>query len=55
MALSAKYTKPLQIVATPKMREDVEEIAEREERSLADVYRELIDLGLKSRARRTGK
>lgn len=55
MALTARYVKPLQIVATAKMREEVEQIADAEERSLADVYRELIQLGLNSRARRARK
>lgn len=46
MALTAKYTEPMQIVATPKMKRVVKEIADREQNSLAAVYRRLIEKGL---------
>lgn len=55
MALTAKYVKPLQIVATQKMRDEVAAIADAEERSLADVLRELIQAGLDTRSRRSRK
>lgn len=49
MALTARYTKPLQIVATPEMAQRTKAIADREGISLAEVYRQLIAAGLPER------
>lgn len=49
MALKAKYVTVLQIPATAEMRRALDEIADLEERSLADVGRELLQTGLDAR------
>lgn len=49
MALKAKYTQPLQVVATPEMRAEIVQISEEQEVSQAQVIRELIQLGLEAR------
>lgn len=41
MAVSAKYTAPLQVVETPEMRERVKAIAEAEGVSQAEVLRDM--------------
>lgn len=46
MAVQAKYTQPLQVVATPEQRARVKAIADREGISQAQVIRDLIDYGL---------
>jgi hypothetical protein len=50
MALKAKYTTVLQVPATAEMRQAVTEIADAEDRSVADVCRDLIQSGLDQRA-----
>lgn len=49
MAVQAKYTQPLQVVATPEQRARVKRIADREGISQAQVIRDLIDTGLPAR------
>lgn len=49
MAIKPRYGRPLQIPTTDEMRNAVEAIAELEERSVADVGRELIQSGLNLR------
>lgn len=49
MAISAKYTKPLQVVETAETRDRIKAIADREQISQAQVIRELIAAGLKQR------
>lgn len=41
MAVSAKYTAPLQVVETPEMRDRVKVIADREGISQAEVLRDM--------------
>lgn len=41
MAVSAKYTAPLQVVETPEMRDRVKAIAEAEKVSQAEVLRDM--------------
>lgn len=46
MARKAKYTRALPVYVTPKVRARLDEIAKDRELSLAEVTRELIDVGL---------
>lgn len=46
MALTARFTTPMQVVATPGMKEACLLVAEREGVSLASVYRDMITIGL---------
>ena len=44
--LTARYTQPIQIVVTPKMKAACKAIADAEGVSLASVYRDCIEIGL---------
>lgn len=59
MAVTAKYSKPLQVVETPEMRERILAIADAEKISQAQVCRELHELAIDDRERlsreRTGQ
>lgn len=46
MAVKAKYTQPLQVVATPEMRDRIVELAEAQEVSQAQVIRDLLNYAL---------
>lgn len=52
MAVTAKYTAPLQVVETEETRERIKDIAEREKISQAQVIREIIAAGLADREQR---
>lgn len=43
MAVEAKYTAPLQVVATPEMRDRIKAIADAERISQAQVMREILE------------
>lgn len=49
MAVTAKYTAPLQVVATPAMRDEIKAISDTEERSMAAVIRDLLEESLERR------
>jgi hypothetical protein len=49
VAVTKKYTNPLQVVATPEQRATIKEIADREQISQAAVIRDCIDMALESR------
>lgn len=53
MARKSKYTQPLQVVTRPDQRARIEAIAERDEVSMAEVVRDIIDLGIDEREART--
>jgi hypothetical protein len=52
MAVTKKYTEPLQAVLTFEQREQIREIAEREKISQARVVRDCIDMALDARVAR---
>jgi len=53
MAVTAKYTQPLQVVETPETRDRIKAIADREGISQAQVIREVLAYGLPARERRS--
>lgn len=50
MARKARYTKALPVYVTPEVRADLDDIAQREEISLAEVVRVLVDVGLREKS-----
>lgn len=51
MALTARYTKPLQVVAEPELKDRCRVIADREGVSLAAVMRDILWGGIAERER----
>lgn len=51
VAVEAKYTAPLQVVATPVLRDRVKTIADAEHISQAQVMREILEAGIDDRER----
>lgn len=51
MALTARFTKPLQVVAEPELKERCRLIADREGVSLASVFRDILWGGIAERER----
>lgn len=49
MAVTAKYSKPLQVVETPEMRGRIIAIAEAEKISQAEVCRDILAAGIAAR------
>jgi hypothetical protein len=49
MALTARFTTPLQVVAEPELKRRVQVIADREGLSLAQVYRDILWSGIAKR------
>lgn len=52
--IEKKYTQPLQVVATPEMRDRVKAIADRRRISQAAVIREALEVGLPELERQDG-
>lgn len=53
MAVKKKYTNPLQVVATPEQRARIMKIAEDDEVSQAAVIRDMIDMALDAREKKS--
>lgn len=55
MARVAKYTDALPVYVRPEVKERITKIADREQISMAQVIREIIDMGLEPRYRGEGR
>lgn len=53
MAVKAKYTNPISVVETPEVRARIARIADREDLSQAEVIRQMIQMALDERERRS--
>lgn len=55
MARVAQYTDALPVYVRPEVKKEIERIADRERISMAQVIREIIDVGLEPRDRGVGR
>ena len=55
MARVAQYTLALPVYVRPVVKERIEQIADREQISMAQVIREIIDMGLEARFNGEGR
>lgn len=53
MAVTARFTAPIQVVETPEKRDRIKAIADREGISQAQVVRDIIEIGIEKRERRS--
>lgn len=49
MAVTARFTAPIQVVETPEKRDRIKAIADREGISQAQVVRDIIEIGIETR------
>lgn len=54
MAVTAKYTAPIQVVETEEMRSRIKAVSDREGVSQAQVIREILAAGIEARERQSG-